>query len=190
MNHLECAHILWKQVVQPGDTLVDATCGNGHDTFFLSKLQPARLYAIDIQSTALEATRKRLELSEVHLIQGCHSHFPKEIAPETVKLIVYNLGYLPGGNKSITTCSNTSLESIQKALSLILPGGLISITCYPGHEEGAKEEELLLKFAAELDKELWCVTHQRWINRRKAPSLLLLQKISRQTEPHNRESDG
>ena len=58
----------------------------------------------------------------------------------TPKLIVYNLGYLPGSDKLLTTKTSSTLLSVEKALSLIAPNGAISITCYPGHEEGKKEE--------------------------------------------------
>lgn len=176
-SHLDLAHSYWKRLVQAGDLLIDATCGNGHDTLALASLQPRLLYAFDIQSQALESAQKRLEKeSSIRFIHGCHSQFPPEIASASVKLIVYNLGYLPGGDKETTTQSSTTLESVSKALDLIMPGGAISITCYPGHAEGAREEAALLFFAEQLDKHMWSCCHHRWINRTQAPSLLLLQK--------------
>lgn len=179
---LDLAHHFWEKLIQPGDIVIDATCGNGHDTLFLGKLKIGKLYSMDIQAKALEATEERLkrelsdeQLKKIALIHGCHSQFPSEIAAGTVRLIVYNLGYLPGGNKTITTHRETTLKSVKEALTLLMPGGLICITCYPGHEEGALEETLLLDFATHLDKELWSASHNRWINRHKSPSLLLLQ---------------
>ncbi len=193
-SHLDFAHQLWKQIVQPGDLLIDATCGNGHDTLFLSRLNPNQLFALDIQREALEATRQRLEkelprelLDKVQLVHGCHSRFPAEIEPASARLIVYNLGYLPGSDKTTTTNCASTLSSLQKALELLMPGGLISIACYPGHAEGALEEAELLTFASQLDKEIWSASQQRWLNRSQAPSLLLLQKTSHPKRPHNRE---
>ncbi|MCE5319058.1 MAG: class I SAM-dependent methyltransferase [Parachlamydia sp.] len=182
-SHLDLAHTYWKKLVQPGDILIDATCGNGHDTLTLARLHPRLLYAIDIQPTALESAHKRLDqelssslLSSIKFIEGSHAQFPPQITPASVKLLVYNLGYLPGGDKATTTQSSTTLESVAKALELVVPGGAISITCYPGHEEGAREEAALLSFAEQLDKQVWSCCHHRWINRKQAPSLLLLQK--------------
>lgn len=186
-NPLDLAHHFWKRVVQPGDILIDATCGNGHDTLFLAHLSPRLLYGFDIQPEALETTQKRLEgllsQDQLRLIQGCHSQFPKEIQPGSVRLLVYNLGYLPGGNKAITTRTRSTLESLQQSLTLLMFGGLISLTCYPGHDEGAREEAALVDFITQLDKEVWSATHQRWLNRRYSPSLLLLQKL--QEQPRN-----
>lgn len=182
-SHLELAHHYWQKVVLREDIVIDATCGNGHDTLFLAKLRPGKLYSMDIQPEALQATTtllnehlKEEEKKGIVLEERCHSGFAEELLPGTVKLIVYNLGYLPGGNKQRTTLCETTLRSLQAAIKLIKPGGLISVTCYPGHAEGEKEEAALLTWAAHLKRQEWSCCHHRWINRDKAPSLLLLQK--------------
>jgi SAM-dependent methyltransferase len=181
-THLKLAHQFWESLILPGDLAVDATCGNGHDTLFLAKLPIAKLYALDLQAAAIAATRQRLveglsasQLAKVQLIHGSHTHFPEEI--HNVKLIVYNLGYLPGGDKSLTTRTETTLASLQLALERLKTGGAISLTCYPGHDEGAREEEALLAFVRSLDKKLWSCSYHQWINRKQAPSLLFLQKL-------------
>lgn len=115
--------------------------------------------------------------ARIHWHQGCHSQFPEEILPHSVRLIVYNLGYLPsGGNKKITTQKSTTLKSLEKALVLLQPGGVISITCYPGHAEGAQEMEEVIAFAAKLPPSEWSCCLHHWLNRNKAPALLLIQK--------------
>ncbi len=187
-SHLDLAHAYWQRLVYCGDTVIDATCGNGHDTLVLAQLALSKevgtLYALDIQQSAIEATRSLLKKQldswsndRVVILQQCHSHFPDAISPQTVKLIVYNLGYLPGGDKALTTQVATTLESIQKALKLLEPGGCLSITTYPGHFEGAHEESDLLPFIASLDKQQWSCCYHRWINRGpSAPGLLLIQR--------------
>lgn len=187
-SHLDLAHQYWQRLVKRGDTVIDATCGNGHDTLFLAQLclneNEGGLYAIDISPKAIALTKKNLEqhlsksiLERVILIEGCHSSFPTSLNPTSVKLITYNLGYLPGGgDKTQTTKVGTTLESLRQALQLLEPGGALSITCYPGHAEGEIEENHVIKFAASLDSAVWnCVHHVR-LNRNKAPSLLLIQK--------------
>lgn len=181
-SHLDLAHHYWKRLVREDDLLIDATCGNGHDALCLAKLKPKLLYAIDIQPQALASAQGLLsqltadERAHVKFIEGSHVRFPEEIAPETVKLCVYNLGYLPGGDKSLTTLANTSVQSLEAALKLIMPGGAISVMCYPGHPEGKREQEWILEFAQGLDPKQWSCCHHRWMNRDKAPSLLLMQK--------------
>ena len=184
-SHLETAHGIWRNIVLPGDIVIDATCGNGHDTLFLANLllQNGTLYALDIQPEAIAKSRQSIEeafskevCARIKFVEGCHSKFPSEIQSGSVKLIVYNLGYLPGGDKALTTQLQTTLESVTSALELLTTGGMISITCYPGHDEGMIEEKALVEFAAKLDSKTWICSHQRWINRQRAPSLLLISR--------------
>lgn len=187
-SHLDLAHHYWEQLVKPGDSVIDATCGNGKDTLFLAKLtlqnsMEGIVYAHDIQTEAIKSAQHYLatnlstqQMANIQFVLGCHSQFSSEVLPGTIKLIVYNLGYLPGGDKSKTTFHDTTLKSLQRATELIISGGAISITCYPGHQEGAVEEEEVLAFASKLPGKIWNCCHHRWINREKSPSLLLLQK--------------
>jgi hypothetical protein len=187
-THLTFAHRDWAHLLQPGDRVIDATCGNGHDTLVLAQLVlrddlDQILYALDIQEKAIHATRERLAahlspslFKKIKLIHTCHSRFPGELAAASVKLIVYNLGYLPGGNKSITTRTETTLASLLNALTLIQPGGALSITCYPGHSEGKKEEKQIIDWASSLDSREWSCRHHRWLNRLHSPSLLIVGK--------------
>lgn len=191
-SHLDMAHAYWERLLKKNDIAIDATCGNGQDTLILSRLA-GRVYAIDIQPRAIQKTK--LYLSEhasdvnVTLIEGCHSTFPKELTPASAALIIYNLGYLPGGDKKLTTQRETTLLSLKQALVLIKPGGLITLTCYPGHEEGAHEQSFLLPFAANLPPTEWSCCHHQWLNRRKSPSLLVIQRGESQ-EPLRNKGEG
>lgn len=186
-SHIKLAHQYWAALLHPDDLVIDATCGNGHDTLYLATLlfkdnSESKLYALDLQTKAIEETRDRLQKNlpehsqKVKLLQTCHSQFPEELAPVSVKLIVYNLGYLPGSDKSVTTMTETTLMSISRAMNLIRPGGALSITCYPGHPEGKKEEEKILEWVSKISYLEWTCCHHRWINRQHAPSLLFMQK--------------
>lgn len=186
-SHLDLAHEYWKRLLQSGDIAVDATCGNGQDTLALAKMyltpREGNIYAFDIQERAIASTQLLLadalpEEIRKRIVLTCasHEHFPFSIAPESVRLFVYNLGYLPKGDKSLTTRVESTLSSIQEALKLLACGGAISVTCYPGHTEGAEEEKSLLSFAKTLDARHWSCCHHRWLNRRESPSLLFIQK--------------
>ena len=179
--HLTFAHNSWKKCVTPGDTVIDATVGNGHDTFFLAQLLKGqgRLIGYDIQPQALAQTQKRLaglpdswrgivELRE-------QSHAP--LFETEVKLIVYNLGYLPGGDKTLTTQTKSTVLSIQSALSCLTSDGSISITCYPGHAEGALEQAAIIEFLKTLPTDQWNVCHHAWINRPLSPTWIWLQVL-------------
>lgn len=185
-SHLDLAHHYWTTCVNIGDIVIDATCGNGHDTLKLCQLalslDKGKVYAFDIQREATQSTSQILDNLDLNLKkrvviqQQCHSSFPKEILPGTVKLIVYNLGYLPGGLKEKTTEVATTLKSLEQALPLLQKGGVLSVTCYPGHEEGGKEQEKILDFVSTLSPKEWSCCHHVWLNRHKAPSLILVQK--------------
>ncbi|CAM9184177.1 unnamed protein product [Pylaiella littoralis] len=188
-SHRHMAHLLWRQVAGPGDTVLDCTAGNGHDSLALGKAVALKdglgsLYVMDVQERALEATRERLrsELGELALkrstlINGNFREMPPELEPESVQLVVYNLGWLPGGDKSITTKLEDTLESIEAAKPLVKHGGMISVMLYKGHAEGERETDAVLGYAAGLALNQWRVfTHER-INRPDSPQLLTMYKL-------------
>ncbi|MFY7843474.1 MAG: tRNA (mnm(5)s(2)U34)-methyltransferase [Rhabdochlamydiaceae bacterium] len=172
----------WKALLKENDWVIDATCGNGKDSLFLSHLIPKGvLITMDIQEQAILHTQTALgkELSEgckVFFYQQSHETFPLQAYQHPIKLIVYNLGYLPKGDKSITTLSRSTLTSLETALDLVSHGGMISLSCYPGHAEGSIEEIELIKFCSNLSPDLWAVCYHKFINRSQAPSLIILQK--------------
>lgn len=183
--HLDLAKQYWQQLLKEGDLVIDATCGNGHDTLFLKQLigPDGIIWGIDIQKQAIENTHIRLknffgddELKNVHFVHSSHDCFPKNILINTISLIVYNLGYLPGGDKSITTIIDSTIASLEKSLLLLKLYGAVTITLYPGHEEGFKEQQAVLDWAKCLSKEQWTVCHTSWLNRPYSPSLLLIYR--------------
>jgi Putative rRNA methylase len=185
---IDLAHAYWQQLLKPGDRVIDATCGNGHDTLFLAKLildkeNIGGIIVLDKQECAIANTKKLLGenlpeefLKQVSFHTQCHSSFPAHLHQGSIALLVYNLGYLPGGDRTLTTERPTTIESVSAGLPLIAPGGAISITCYPGHEEGKSEEEALLNFVVALDPKQWSCCFHRWVNRRNSPSLIFIQR--------------
>jgi len=177
-SHLDLAHHYWQRLLCPDDMALDATCGQGYDSLFLASLGLKKLFIFDIQKKALEMTRAKLQncTTELSFHELCHSKIGDVIPQDSLTLIVYNLGYLPGSDKQVKTVPKTTLESVQTALNLLKAGGVISITCYPGHEEGALEETELLSFSKALSPTSWNVCHHSFLNRKASPSLLLIQK--------------
>ena len=142
------AHDLAAQALAPGDLAVDATCGNGHDTLHLARLvgPHGTVVAIDVQAAALDETQHRLESERladgrVRLLHACHASMGEHIAPATAALAMFNLGYLPGGDHTLTTRVETTTAALDAAALILRPGGLLMVTCYPGHPEGAHEAE-------------------------------------------------
>lgn len=185
---LDLAHSFFEKLLEDGDCVIDATAGGGKDSLalalFLKKKKNTSLLVLDIQEDAINKTRALLEvyasdfLPSIHFSIGSHEHLP-DISP---KLVIYNLGYLPGGDKSLTTLTASTLASVKKALGLLVSGGVLSITCYPGHEEGSKELIALTHLLSSLDPKDWSFTSSTWHNRKAAPVLLLTQKIKKKPD--------
>lgn len=173
--HIQLAHEIWKRKLKKGAYVIDATCGNGHDSLFIAKNLPeGRLDCYDIQNEAISATKKRLEgYSNVNFF--LKSHIDIE-AVKLVDLFVYNLGYLPGGDKGLTTLSDVTLASIKKNKEILAPNGLLSITLYPGHPEGRIEQEILIHYATSLDSKDYVVSHTKRLGSPLAPSLLIIER--------------
>lgn len=179
-SHIDLAHRFCKEHVTAGDTVCDATCGNGHDALFLAQLAlcdpRGRLYCFDIQKQAISATKEKLHdyLKQVVLLEKCHTTIAQHV--REASCIIYNLGYLPRSDKSTTTKCESTLQSIKAALGCLKEGGALFITCYPGHDEGKLETDVVIGFCQTLDPKLWSASCHEWCNRRCAPKLVIVQK--------------
>jgi len=180
---LKTATQIFKMLITPflhdGMTAVDCTVGNGHDTLFLAEQagQGGKVYGFDVQASAIEATQKKINehvgIAPVELFLKGHENL-KACVDEPVDLVVYNLGYLPRHDKSITTMTDTTLESVKQAMEIIKPGGVVSVIAYPGHDEGANELAGLSKFLREIDQTEFDVLKSEFINQKNRPPILFL----------------
>ncbi|MCL2518870.1 MAG: class I SAM-dependent methyltransferase [Oscillospiraceae bacterium] len=161
-----------------GSIAVDYTMGNGHDTLMLAELFEC-VYAFDIQEKALENTGKLLSehnyLDKCTLILDSHSNAKKYIT-EPVNAGIFNLGYLPGGDKTLTTRAETTIKAVEAAVDLMADGGIVFIAVYPGHEEGKLEGELLEKKYAELDRRNYCFSSFKILNSPSSPYFLIIER--------------
>ncbi len=156
----ERAHEICVTVLQSGEIAIDATAGNGHDTLFLAQqVGPAGMvFALDVQADALQATARRLEadsLQNVVLLHRDHAEIADAIPAEQhgrVAVVMFNLGYLPGGDKSRTTQSATTRTALKQSLRLLQPGGLLTVLAYTGHPGGKEETVAVRSFCVECDQ--------------------------------------
>lgn len=168
------SHYIVKNFSYKFNIAVDATLGNGYDTDFLSD-NFLKVYSFDIQKCAIDAYKNK-NIDNVILVNHSHEDFSKYIN-EKVDCIMYNLGFLPGGDKNITTKCESTLMSLESSLGILDKGGLITIALYRGHEEGKKEENVVLSFAQNLPKDKFGVMLHSFINRNNiAPFLIVIEK--------------
>jgi len=148
----ELLHLLLKGEIAAGDFAIDATAGNGHDTVFLAKAvgKTGKVLAIDIQQLAIHSTAARLESEglreRVTLQQGCHADLTKMAGAQSPRAIVFNLGYLPGGDHGLITRTDKTLKALAVASEILIPGGVLAVVCYPGHDGGDEEAEAVESF--------------------------------------------
>ena len=173
-----------KRTIRPGDTVVDATMGNGKDTLFLAELvgETGRVHAFDVQAEAVERTRERVEeagfVQRVSLHLAGHETMKEHVQPG-IQAVMFNLGWLPGAQHAVTTLTETTLAAVQAACELIAPGGIVTVCVYPGHDEGKKELSALDVWAAELPVRTYNVLRHHFVNAALyTPQLFLIQKNS------------
>src|SRR5690625_3020278 len=104
-------HQLLKNSVENGDIVVDATCGNGNDTLFLSELvgKTGHVYAFDIQKQTIQTNKNASQKHEIHhvsLIHDSHTKMDQYLPEEQENKLagsIFNLGYLPRSDKQVIT---------------------------------------------------------------------------------------
>lgn len=169
------AHDIIDKYVKNNNIAIDCTLGNGHDSDFLCE-RFVKVYSFDIQESAIQNYSKNKRDNNI-IIYDSHENILKYVKEESVDCIVYNLGFLPGGDKNITTLAESTLNSIKNTLDILNKNGLILICSYLGHREGMREKEILLPFLKELDKSKYGVVAHEFINRSEtAPMLFVVER--------------
>jgi hypothetical protein len=171
----EIVRMIWDRYINENSVVIDATCGNGNDTIYLA-LRAKKVYAFDIQKEAIDNTDKLLKEHDIeNVVLICDSHEKiNEYVSENVDLAVYNLGYLPKGNKEITTNAESTLISFEKVLTKLSVSGLICLTLYWGHPEGKLEKEAVLNYVSLLDSSIYHVAYMSFPNQKNTPPEILL----------------
>ncbi|MEG6505149.1 tRNA (mnm(5)s(2)U34)-methyltransferase [Nitratidesulfovibrio sp. 1201_IL3209] len=191
----------------PWPVAVDGTAGNGHDTLFLARLVGARgvVHAFDVQPGALARTAERLAAAGLDGRVALHGRGHEELAaalaaplvmpqatplttpdtggvcPPCVTAAMFNLGFLPGSDRSVITRPDTTLAALDGLLPLLAPGGVVSLHVYAGHPGGADEAAALDRRLAGLDWDRWRVARYEFANKPRNPERLLL--VSRLPDP-------
>ena len=177
-NAVKVSRLLMEEYIKAGMTAVDMTMGNGKDTLFLLECVGKKgfVYAFDIQTQALQKTVERLKNSlfdNYSLINDSHENCGGYIAGGTVDVIVFNLGYLPGGNKNIFTRKETTTRALKSSLELLKPAGVIFLTAYITHDSG-EEYEYVLNFVRSLPQMKYNTAVVRFENQINQPPVLII----------------
>lgn len=179
---LQFAKSLLEKAIQPGDIAVDATLGNGHDSLFLAKLvgESGKVYGFDIQEQAIMNSKARLaeqglDDRTVFFHKG-HEYIFDCVPLEkhgAVKAAIFNLGYLPGSDKSIVTKPDTTISAIKQLLEILAPEGIIILVIYHGHPEGAVERDELMQYVQSIDQMQARVLLYQFLNQQNYPPFIV-----------------
>ncbi|WP_088103889.1 class I SAM-dependent methyltransferase [Halalkalibacter urbisdiaboli] len=179
---LPFARFLLEQALEPGDIAIDCTAGNGHDTLFLANIvtESGKVYSFDIQEQAIKQTQIKMEENGINnrvcLINQGHETVAQVIPDEEhrkVKAAIFNLGYLPGGDKDIVTRPDSTLQAIQALLTIMPKGGTIVLVIYHGHEEGKNERKEVETFTEALDQRKAHVLKYQFTNQANNPPFII-----------------
>ena len=171
-----CHHFIREQVKQ-GDLCIDATAGNGNDTLLLCQLvgECGKVIAFDIQKEAVENTKKRLEeggvSKQAQVLLESHTNMSHYAEVDSVSCIVFNFGYLPGGDHSLATKKDTSIAAIHEGLRLLKKGGMMSLCIYSGGDSGFEERDAILEELKQLDPKRYLVILSEYYNRPNNPPI-------------------
>lgn len=182
------------EVLCKGDLAIDLTAGRGRDTSALAEAvgRQGQVVAFDIQMVAIELTTRFLldrhlavhhcpgdqilvKQPGIYLVHACHSTLGK-VLQHPARVIIANLGYLPGGDQGLITRPGSTLDALQRSLPLLIPGGRLVVTVYPAHEGGAEEETAVAEFFSSLPADQWQVLSLRVGNCSVAPCLLVAER--------------
>lgn len=184
---VQWARVFISPALGPGATAVDATSGNGLDTVFLAEnVGPqGRVYAMDIQESALQRTGARLNdaglLQRVTLLLSGHQEI-KKLVRGPVDAVMFNLGYLPGSDRMVTTLPGTTIEGIKCALSLLRPQGRLSVIAYTGHPGSAEESRAVGDLLRKIDIKEYSIQKMTfWNSLKNSPELYFVTRTGERT---------
>ncbi|GAA3402836.1 class I SAM-dependent methyltransferase [Paenibacillus hodogayensis] len=183
MSVLSFAHRCVTERLRPGEIAVDATAGTGADTAFLCGAvgSAGTVYAFDIQQEALDRAAERVAAlhataPRLHLLLQSHAELEQALPPDErgrVGAVMFNLGYLPGGDQTVITRPESTLPALDAAVSVLRAGGILTVVLYPGHDGGREEAESVQRWAAALPEAAFQTLLYRFANRSNNPPYVI-----------------
>ncbi len=176
-NALAVTHRFLQKYVPQGGFAIDATAGNGGDTLLLCQLvgEQGRVLAMDVQQQAVENTQKRLEeagfCARAQVLLESHANLAQYVPEESADCVVFNFGWLPGGDHAVFTRKDTSLPAIEQGLTCLKPGGIMSLCLYYGRNNGYEERDAILDYVKSLDHRRYTVLVVDFANRVNDPPI-------------------
>jgi predicted methyltransferase len=177
------AQRLAADALRAGEAAVDATVGNGVDTLFLARTVGPRgkVFAFDIQQEALDSARRRFaseQADDSAVVWLLRSHAElREAIPAAlhgrIGAVMFNLGYLPGGDPTVITRPDSTVAALQAAAELLKPRGVLTVVVYPGHPGGEEEADAVVRWAHSLPFASFQTMRCEFLNSERRPPFLI-----------------
>lgn len=177
MTITDWIHSVLENSIEEGDFCIDATAGRGKDTLFLSERvgQTGKVLAFDIQEEAIREARRKIADAgweeRVTFVLDGHEHMERYAGKNTADIILFNLGYLPGGDHRLATKASTTLEAMEKGLEVLKKQGLMCICIYSGGDSGFLEKKEVLSWVRKLPAKEYDVIACPFINKPNHPPI-------------------
>lgn len=177
------SHFIVSEYLSIGDIAIDATIGNGYDTVFLAKTvgNNGHVFGFDIQEKALKETgnlilSNGLQHSVTLFLQN-HAYIKKYIPEEQhghISAIMFNLGYLPGTDKNLTTEMESTIAALSASCDILTSNGIITVSVYNEQKNGLEEQKAVMEFIQTISSEFFETAHIHYPGRVKTPPELFV----------------
>ncbi len=137
MNNTTFVHKYIRPLISKEDTVVDMTAGGGSDTLFLAA-HAGHVYAFDIDPDAIARTREKTK-DFANITYILDSHVRVQAYTDDVKLVLFNLGYYPYGDRKRPTEALNTILAVDRSYEILKDGGYLILTFYRGHPGGKDE---------------------------------------------------
>jgi tRNA G37 N-methylase Trm5 len=91
-----------------------------------------------------------------------------------IAAVMFNLGYLPKFDHSITTLPHSTLKALTGAAKILRSGGVMTIVAYTGHDGAQDEADEVVRWASLLPQKQFHVLSYRFINQQNHPPFLIV----------------
>src|SRR5699024_4501793 len=95
---------------------------------------------------------------------------------------IFNLGYLPRGDKTIITTPASTIAAIKKLLQFIRLSGRIALVIYHRHPGGQEEKNEVLSFVTSSNQAQYEVLQDAFLNKKKCQPFVITIEKKKQTE--------
>jgi hypothetical protein len=90
--------------------------------------------------------------------------------------MMFNLGYLPGGDHQLVTRAERTVLALQNACELLADGGVLSVLAYRGHPGGREEAQAVRDWCGGQPAESWRILACPVEDEKNGPALFLIQR--------------